>query len=434
MKKIIFLLLLVSVNGHATDLINLYERAKQHNIDILNNQIGVSIANESLKQTRSTVFPEINFNARASETTIERYKSLGSYDPSNYDRDTYNLSIKQPLLHLYVFDEIKKAKSSLEQNQITMDNAESLLILESVRHYFNLIRFKNAVALSEIENDYQRSRYRVSSKLFENGSISVEEYETLKNDYESSKNNLNISKNNLSQIKNDVYIFSGKELNDINDIKLLTINHKNLVLDDLINSAYSNNNTIRMSKQGMSINRNEIAAQRSRHYPTIDLVVEYDYLDITQGGSQFGATTREDSTVSLVLNFPIFNGGYQSSKIREARLNYQKARLDHTNSRRLIRKEIIDNYNIYNTSEGLYSTSLQILKTYQKKYENAQEGYEKGIYTNTQLLQTKLEYFRTLFDAKNTMMDYLYSELTIDHLQNNLNVSSLRRINTYLAW
>ena len=434
MKKIIFLLLLVSVNGHATDLINLYERAKQHNIDILNNQIGVSIANESLKQTRSTVFPEINFNARASETTIERYKSLGSYDPSNYDRDTYNLSIKQPLLHLYVFDEIKKAKSSLEQNQITMDNAESLLILESVRHYFNLIKFKNAVALSEIENDYQRSRYRVSSKLFENGSISVEEYETLKNDYESSKNNLNISKNNLSQIKNDVYIFSGKELNDINDIKLLTINHKNLVLDDLINSAYSNNNTIRMSKQGMSINRNEIAAQRSRHYPTIDLVVEYDYLDITQGGSQFGATTREDSTVSLVLNFPIFNGGYQSSKIKEARLNYQKARLDHTNSRRLIRKEIIDNYNIYNTNEGLYSTSLQILKTYQKKYENAQEGYEKGIYTNTQLLQTKLEYFRTLFDAKNIMMDYIYSELTIDHLQNNLNVSSLRRINTYLAW
>ena len=135
-------------------------------------------------------------------------------------------------------------------------------ILESVRHYFNLIKFKNAVALSEIENDYQRSRYRVSSKLYENGSISVEEYETLKNNYESSKNDLSISKNNLSQIKNDVYVFSGKELNDINDIKLLTINHKNLILDDLINSAYTNNNIIRMSKQDMSINRNEIAAQK----------------------------------------------------------------------------------------------------------------------------------------------------------------------------
>tara|TARA_B100000123_G_C25731748_1_gene429600 strand:- start:572 stop:1876 length:1305 start_codon:yes stop_codon:yes gene_type:complete len=434
MKKIILLMLFLSINGHATDLISLYERAKQHNIDILNNQIDLDIANESLKQTRSTVYPEINFNARASETTIERYKSLGSYDPSNYDRDTYNLSIKQPLLHLYVFDEIKKAKSSLEQNEITRNNADSLLILESVRHYFNLIKFKNAVALSEIETDYRRSGYRVSSKLYEDGSISVEEYETLKNNYESSKNDLNVSKNNLSQIKNDVYIFSGKELNDINDIELSTINHKNLVLDDLIHSALTNNNTIRMSKQGMSINRNEIAAQRSRHYPTIDLVVEYDYIDITQGGSQFGATTREDSTISLVLNFPIFNGGYQSSKIKEARLNYQKARLDHTNSKRLIRKEIIDTFNIYNTNQGLYSTALQILKTYSNKYENAQEGYDKGIYTNTQMLEAKLEYSKALFDAKNIMMDYLYSELTLDHLQNNLNASSLRRINTYLAW
>ena len=67
-----------SMNGHATDLISLYDRAKQHNIDILNNQIDVNIANESLKQTKSTVFPEINFNARASETSIERYKSSGS--------------------------------------------------------------------------------------------------------------------------------------------------------------------------------------------------------------------------------------------------------------------------------------------------------------------------------------------------------------------
>ena len=111
MRNILLILLLFSINGHATDLISLYDRAKQHNVDILNNQIDVDIAYESLKQTKSTVFPEINFNARASETTIERYKSSGVYNPANYDRDTYNLSIRQPLLHLYVFDEIKKAKS-----------------------------------------------------------------------------------------------------------------------------------------------------------------------------------------------------------------------------------------------------------------------------------------------------------------------------------
>ena len=43
MKKIIYLMLFISINGHATDLINLYERAKQHNIDVLNNRITIPV-------------------------------------------------------------------------------------------------------------------------------------------------------------------------------------------------------------------------------------------------------------------------------------------------------------------------------------------------------------------------------------------------------
>ena len=134
MKKIIILFSLFSMNVYATDLINLYDRAKQHNINILNNQIDVDIAYESLRQTKSSVFPEINFSAQASETTIERYKSAGSYDPADYNRDSYNLSIRQPLIHLYVFDEIKKANSVLQQNEISKNDADSLIILESSRH------------------------------------------------------------------------------------------------------------------------------------------------------------------------------------------------------------------------------------------------------------------------------------------------------------
>ncbi len=434
MKKILILLLISSMNVHATDLINLHDRARQHNIGLLNNQINLDIAYESLKQTKSSVFPEINFNAQASETTMQRYKSSGAYNPSDYDRDTYNLSIRQPLIHLYVFDEIKKANSVLEQNQINRSNSDALLILESVRHYFNLIKFKNIVEISEAKNDYHMAKFISSKKLFDNGGISTEDFESYKNSYESSKNEVKVSQNNLSRVKNDVYIFSGKELNDINDIKLTDIKHKTFIIDELINSAYVKNNDIRISKQNMNISRNEIAAQKSRHYPTLDIIAEYDYLDITQGGSQFGATTREDSSISLVLNFPIFNGGYQSSKIREARMNYKKARLDHSNTKRIVRKEVTDNLNIYNTSKDLYETSLQVLKTNLKRYENAQNGFDKGIYTNTQVLETKMDYLQSLSNSKEIMMDYIYSEMTLEYLQNNLDISFLRRVNSYLVW
>ena len=64
MKKIFLLLAIFVIDVHATDLIDLYDRARQHNINILNNTIDLNIANESLKQTRSSVYPEVDFRAQ----------------------------------------------------------------------------------------------------------------------------------------------------------------------------------------------------------------------------------------------------------------------------------------------------------------------------------------------------------------------------------
>tara|TARA_Y100000768_G_scaffold382952_1_gene364235 strand:+ start:1722 stop:3026 length:1305 start_codon:yes stop_codon:yes gene_type:complete len=434
MKKFLFLSLFISVNVWATDLIDLHSRALQHNIDLIHDRLNLNIADEDLKQKRSSVYPEINFTAQASETTIERYKSTGAYNPSDYDRDTYSLTIKQPIFHLYVFDEIRKSQESLLKNNITSNDSESLIILESARHYFNLIKYKNLVELNQIKKNYYNVKYNSSLKLLDSGNISIQEHEKHKNDFDKSIIDVQLSKNELAAIKNQVYIFSGKELNDINDIKLIDIEHRNFTEDELINLVYLRNNSIKISKQNIKISRNDIASQKSRHYPTLDILAEYGYSDITQGGSQFGPTTREDSTISLVLNFPIFNGGYQNSKTRQAQLNYQKARYDYKNTKRIIKSEMIDTLNEYNVNKDKFKVSLQVQKSKQKKFENAQIGYEKGIYSDTDLLNAEIEYFESKFNSKNIMMDYIYNKLMLDYLSNNLDIKSLRKINTYLVW
>ncbi len=434
MRKIFLLTFFVSINLGATDLLSLHERALLHNIDLIHDRLNLDIADENLIQKRSSVFPEINFTAKASETTIERHKSTGSYNPSDYDRDTYNLSIKQPIFHLYVFDEIRKSKNMLYRNEITTKDSESQIILESVRHYFNLIKYKNLVELNQIKQQYYNARYKSSMQLQSSGGISIQDHEKNKNDFDQSIINVQLSKNELASAKSQVYIFSGKDLNDINDIKLVDIKHRKFNADDLINLAFMENNSIKLSKQTMKISRNDIASQKSRHYPTIDILAEYGYSDITQGGSQFGPTTREDSTISLVLNFPIYRGGYQSSKTRQAKLNYEKARYDYKNIKRVLRTEIVNRLNEYNISRDQFENSQQIQATKHNKYQNAKLGYSKGIYSDTELLNAKIEYFESVFDAKNIMMDYIYNELMLDYLSNDLDVKSLRKINTYLIW
>jgi outer membrane protein len=434
MKKILILLLITSFNANATNLIDLYDRALKHNIELSQNNIDLNIAGEVLDQTQSSVFPDINFTASASETNIERYKSSGVYNPSDYDRDTYNLTIKQPLFHLYVFDEIKKSKSALKESKIRQDDSQSIIILETIRHYFNLIKHKNLLSLNELKKELNYVKYHNAKKLFERGNITVQEYDNYNNDYKKSLIDVKINQDNLSEIKNQVYIFSGKELNDINDIQLATLDHEKFNLNEIIYQANLNNNSIKLAEQNIKKSRYEIASQKSRHYPTVDIVAEYDYVDISQGGSQFGATTREDSSLSLVLNFPIYNGGYQSSKTRQAILNYQKARLDYTGSKRILKKDLIDTLNAFNTNKELYDLSSDIVETNLKNYKSAQLGNAKGIYSDTQLLEAKIKYKSSISDSKNFMMDYLFSKMKLYYLQNKIALSDLRKINTYLIW
>ena len=436
MNKLLILLVFLcqSINVEATDIINLYDRALKYNIDLLQKRTDLDIANEVVKQTQSSVLPEVNFSARASETTIERYDSGGAYDPSDYDRDTYNLSIKQPLFHLYVFDEIKKSKGLLKENEIRENDSQKMIILETARHYFNLIKQNNLLELNQIKKQLNFSKYNASHKLYESGNISIQEYEKYKNNYDASLVDVAISKDALSEIINEVYIFSGKELNDINDIKLVEFKHQSYNIENLVQSANINNNSIKLAKQNIQISRSDIASQKSRHYPTLDIIAEYDYIDITQGGSQFGATTREDSSISLVLNFPIYNGGYQSSKTEEARLKYKKAHLEYTDSKRSLKKDLIDTLNAYNTNKKRYDLSMQLTNTEFKVYKSAILGNEMGIYTDTQLLDARIKYQESLFNSKNAMMDYIYSEMKLDYLRNVLNYSDLRKINTYLVW
>ena len=70
--RILLVFLCQSINVEATDIINLYARALKYNIDLLPKRTDLDIANEVVKQTQSSVLPEVNFSARASETTIER--------------------------------------------------------------------------------------------------------------------------------------------------------------------------------------------------------------------------------------------------------------------------------------------------------------------------------------------------------------------------
>ena len=164
-------------------------------------------------------------------------------------------------------------------------------------------------------------------------------------------NNLDyeITLNNLQTAKNEILVFAGRELYEIHDLNPnAAIELEMYNLNNILEIAVSKSNVIKSAEFDVSMNKNDLKSKKSQFYPTIDLVASYDYND-TSSGTRFGANKRESSTIGLSLNFPIYQGGFQTSKVRESRINLSSAKLKLDHLKRQIKRDVNDIFNQHST-------------------------------------------------------------------------------------
>ena len=141
-------------------------------------------------------------------------------------------------------------------------------------------------------------------------------------------------------------------------------------LNNILKIAVSESNAIKSAEFDVSMNKNDLKSKKSQHYPTIDLVASYDYND-TSSGTRFGANKRESSTIGISLNFPIYQGGFQTSKVRESRINLSSAKLMLDHLKRQIKRDVNDIFNQHSTMKK----KMGILKdNYNSSYANLQSA------------------------------------------------------------
>ena len=150
---------LFSQNSIAADLTDVYKRAIKQNDDyrvVKNNSL---ISKEQYNQTSSSIFPEINFSASTTETTIQRYIGPGSN--TDFDTETYNLTLKQPIFRLAFFDELQKSEALLSKSKTYVSLHKKMIAVKTVEMYFRLIDTQNSVRESraKLELAKQETKY-----------------------------------------------------------------------------------------------------------------------------------------------------------------------------------------------------------------------------------------------------------------------------------
>ena len=426
------MLLFISPVGYAADLLDIYNRSLDFNNELKIKNNNHKISEELYNQTASTIFPEVSIIANTEENNINKYVGPGS--TKDYTSETASLKITQPLLRLYFFDELNKANSKIDKSRINVNNFKKDLLIKSTDLYFTLINLKNNYRANFIKTEMMSKKLDNAKKLYQNGYITNIELNRYKNSFSLADVELEISRNQLELAKQDVYMFTGKDILEIHNLNhMIGIPISNYDVESLTSTAMVTFDNIKIAMLDVDISKNEIESNKSKHFPTIDLTATYDYSDV-RGGARFGVTTRESNTVGLTLNFPIYQGGYQNSKISEAKYKYQNAKLNLDQLRRSVRRDINDKINTHNLLKKVILVKRDKYNDSNENYKTMISGYKKGIYSDIDLKESEYNLIIAKNELISSTLEYMSTDLSIKKYSSELSIRHIEDINKMLVW
>jgi outer membrane protein len=417
---------------YSADILDIYNRALKFNNDLKIISNNNEISKEKYNQTSSSLFPDIGISASTQEINTNKYEGAGVI--GDYASETATLKITQPLLRIYFFDELNKAEANIKKSQIEISNYKKDLIIKSAELYFSLINSNNKYKVELIKNEIMLLKYNNAKKLFSNGYITDIELNKHKNNFNITSIELDVSLNELELIRQDIYIFTGREALDIHDLDTITdIPFITYEVESLISKAITSFDSIKLALLDIDISKHEMKSNRSQHYPTVDLIATYDYSD-TSSGSRLGRTTRESNTIGLTINFPIYQGGYQSSKVEESRYKYKNAKVILDQLRRSIKRDITDKVNNHNLLKKLIVANKNRYSDANLDYLTIENGFQSGLYTNVELKDSEYRLIIAKHELISNTLKYLLTDLELKKYSSELNIGSIKDINQMLVW
>lgn len=427
-----FFLLLISSNIHAADLVDVYNRAIQYNDDFRITKNNKEISLHQYKQTAASIFPEINLQASTRETNINRY--IGPGTNTDFNTDSYSLTLQQPIFRLAFFDELDKSDAIRKKSEKHLSLQKKKITLRTTELYFRLISHTNYLREKNELLKLSEKKFSNAGKLYSNGSITKTEFLKYKSELESSRITKEIAQNDYENSKGDLYIFVGKRISDVHNVNTqIEIKNNQYKLSDVLKQATLKYEIIQMANYDLDISRNTFESNKSQHYPTVDLVASYDYSDIT-GGTRFGANKRESNSVGLTVTLPVYQGGYQSAKVNESRYQLENAQIKYEQTLKILEREITDKITKYSIQRDLVNNQKEKYNLHNLKYIAAKEGFRKGIYTDTELQQSKIE----LVSAKNryieSILKFILLDLDIKQYTSQIGIDEIEEINSILVW
>jgi outer membrane protein len=421
----------------AEDLVQIYREAQRSDPSLAAARANWLATQERVPQARASLLPNVaatgNVNANEGRQTI--YSDPRFVNDNVYAASSFSISASQPLFRPQNVVALSQAQRQVEQADFTLAQQQQDLIIRVTVAYFDVLLAQVNVELAEAQKAAVSEQLAQARRNFEVGVATITDTNEAQARYDSIVAQEIIARNDLENRRTALRAIIGRMPRDLTRLGPAfepTLPEPN-VLDFWLDRALTDNLAVRIAGYNLDVATLEIDRARAAHLPTVDLVASAAHA-LGTGSLTLGSNAQTRTTlIGLAMNFPIYQGGFVDSRVREAIALQETARQNLEGARRSALSNAQVGFAGVNSAAASVSAFEQALRSAQTALESNRLGLEVGVRTNLDVLNVTQQLFQVRRDLAQSYFNYLISLLRLKASIGGLTEQDLEDINRRLS-
>jgi outer membrane protein len=420
----------------ADDLLQIYRDAQMNDPAIAAAKAAWTASQEKLPQAEAGLLPSVSL---AGAANYNNYDATIRSDPKvdinrSFGFASATVSASQPLFRYQNVVAVDQAKQFVTQADYALSVAQQELILRVAVAYFDILLAQFNIELNEAQKAAVSEQLAQAKRNFEVGVATITDTNEAQAKYDSIVAQEITTRNEYSNRVTALRAIIGRYPKDLKQLGrgfVPQLPQPN-ALDFWVDKAIKENLPVRIAQSSFDIATLEIDRARAANYPTVDLVGSFN----AQGSNgSISANDNSDSRLGLIglqLAVPLYTGGYNASRIREAVALQERSRQELEGARRQALFLAQTGFTGVTSAVASVKAFEQAVVSAEVALQSNRLGQEVGVRTNLDVLNVQQAVFSTRRDLADAYFKYLIGVLRLKAAVGTLSEQDVEEINRQL--
>ena len=414
---------------------------------------------ETIPQARSALLPSVSLSAsdtgRYSESVGPQgfgiFDIPGSGNVSRSTSDDVSLSLSQTLFDLSRLRTLKQADKIVTQAELNLEATRQELLVRVADAYFNVLAAEELLAAESASREAIGRQLEQAQRRFDVGLIAITDVQQAQAAYDNATATEIGQQRNLATMQEFLREIIGEYVTNLRgpgeELPLLRPDPS--TADEWVTIAMQQNLALAASRVGADIAQDDTRILRAARMPTLSLSGGYS------SGSQFSRNTQlprgicdpadpfdqdcprerpsdnDSRNWSLNLNFPIYTGGMNRSRIQQAVYRQRAAQHDLERIARQTERQTRDAYLGVIAEISRVQALQQAVESNQTALRATEAGFEVGTQTTVDVLAAQDNLRRAQTNYAISRYDYIINLLSLRRAAGNLAVNDFELVDSW---